>query len=110
MWFHTYDCRLREREPLRAAESWIYGFMISSAEAPFSHNHPGHRQAVFAHVLGLPRWLRQRFFIVVLAMRLGHPDSSLHSSAVKTKCILFIFLISRWRYAHFQLKAVSPLR
>lgn len=42
-------------------------------------------QAAFAQVLGFPRWLRQRFLLEDLSIRLGHPDRSLHSSAVMWK-------------------------
>lgn len=40
-------------------------------------------QAVFAQVWRLLRKLRQRFLLADLSARLGHPDSSLHSSAAK---------------------------
>lgn len=47
--------------------------------------HPGPHQALFAQVWGLPRRLRQRFLLDDLSTRLGHPDNSLHSSAVMCK-------------------------
>lgn len=47
---------------------------------------PGPHQAwLFAQVWGLLRRLRQRFLLFDLSTRLGHPDLSLHSSAVMCK-------------------------
>lgn len=43
-------------------------------------------QALFAQLFGLLWWLGQRLLWDDLSTRLGHPDSSLHSSAAKHTC------------------------
>lgn len=66
-------------------EEWIYGvmevFFVTAAPGAGQFHYSGQHQALFAQVLGLLRWLRQRFVEDDLSMRLGHPDSSRHSSA-----------------------------
>lgn len=85
-WYDGAHVSRRKRETPRcwALDLWCY-------DAPryyprwWSRHHSRLHQALFAQVLGLPRRLRQRFLVVDLSMRLGHPDNSLHSSAVRYK-------------------------
>lgn len=67
------------------------GFMtvplvVSEVLRPLRWSHPLTHQSLFAQVLGLLRRLRQCFLLDDLlddlSTRLGHPDNSLHSSAV----------------------------
>ena len=100
---HRYDSahlcvRVRETPRCWALDLWCYGLFwwrrpwfvcLQERLHPhrWSRRHPGppHQAWLFAQVLGLLRRLRQRFLLFDLSTRLGHPDLSLHSSAVTCK-------------------------
>lgn len=96
---HRYDSahlcvcvKVKQRDP-----QWMDSVMVSWCHdliclvtpvvlvAPYrwSRFHPGSHQALFAQLLGLLWWSGQRLLWDDLSTRLGHPDSSLHSSAAK---------------------------
>lgn len=64
----------------------------------WSRGHARQHQALFAQVWALPRRLRQRFLLDDLWIRLGHPDNSLHSSAVmlEKKKFIYMYFYASW--------------